>query len=398
MTAAELAERAGSSLERVSQLVALGIVSVGAAGSFRPSDIQRVRLADAFESSGIPIEDIAAVMASGHVTLAGLDVVFANPVASLPKTFRELAEDVGQPPDVLRRLYEQLGLPQPMDEERIRADDAEIVPALFAAWDLRELGVPLELMARFAHIFGENIHRLAQSFGQLWLTGVESVVENSGSEELYRRTLHRAAQAIETTEQASAWLIRRFMEHGIVEDIVDNVEDAMEEAGLGRRRAATLPAIAFLDLTGFTRLTESQGDHEASELAARLAEIVHETSRRHRGRPVKLLGDGVMFHFPDPGGAVPSALELVERIPQAGLPPARIGINAGAIVFRDGDYYGRAVNVAARFTDYARPREVLVSDEVRRNAPVEGVAFTEIGTVDLKGVREAVTLHQATRA
>ncbi len=172
----------------------------------------------------------------------------------------------------------------------------------------------------------------------------------------------------------------------------------MEEAGLGRRRAATLPAIAFLDLTGFTRLTESHGDHEAAELAARLAEIVHETSRRHRGRPVKFLGDGVMFHFPDPGGAVLSALELVERIPQAGLPPARIGINAGAIVFRDGDYYGRAVNVAARIADYARPREVLVSDEVRRNAPVEGVAFAEIGTVDLKGVREPVTLHLAARA
>jgi len=118
VTEQELADRAGRLPERVSQLVGLGIVRAGADSSFRPSVIQRVRLADTFESSGIPIEDIAAVMASGHVTLSGLDVIFAEPVASLPKTFRELAEEIGQPPDVLRRLYEQLGLPQPADDER----------------------------------------------------------------------------------------------------------------------------------------------------------------------------------------------------------------------------------------------------------------------------------------
>ena len=245
---------------------------------------------------------------------------------------------------------------------------------------------------------GDNVHRLTQSFAQLWLTGVESVVLSSGSEELYRRTLHRAAQAIQANELAAVWLMRRFTEHAIVEDIVDNVEDAMEDAGLGRHRAATLPAIAFLDLTGFTRLTESHGDHEAAELAAKLAEIVHATSRAHRGRPVKFLGNGVMFHFTSSDGAVLAALELVGRIPQAGLPPARVGINTGPIVFRDGDYYGRTVNVAARIADYSRPREVLVSDEVRRSAGIERVAFTEVGTVDLKGVREPVTLHLVSRA
>ena len=337
ITESELAEQAGCAPERVRQLIELRIVKPWEEdGPYRPSDIQRVRLADAFEVSGIPIEDIAAVMASGHVTLAGLDLVFARPVASLRKTFRELAEEAGRSPDEVRRLYGQLGLPQPTDDERVREDDGETLPGLLAAWDLRALDVPSEVSDRMARICGENMYRLVRALAQLWETAVDEPVERSGNRELYELANEKSVEAIDVSEQAVVWLFRRFFEHEIVEDIVDNVEDAMEEAGLGRRRAATLPAIAFLDLTGFTRLTESRGDEEAAELAAMLGELVRETSLAHRGRPVKFLGDGVMFHFADPGGAVLAGLELVERISEAGLPPARLGVNAGHAVFRDG--------------------------------------------------------------
>ena len=398
MTDTELVERAGSSLERVRQLIQLGIVRAGADGDYRPSDIQRVRLADAFEASGIPIEDLGAVMASGHVTLAGLDIIFAKPVASLPKTFRELCAETGRSPDEVRRFYGQLGLPRPMDDDRVREDDAEIVPTLLAAWDLRAFDVAQEFSDRMARICGENMYRLVRAFAQLWETAVDEPVERSGDQELYRLALLKSVESLDATERATLWLFRRFTEHEIVEDIVDNVEDAMEEAGLGRRRAAVPPAIAFLDLSGFTRLTESRGDDDAAKLAATLAELVHDASRMNGGRAVKFLGDGVMLHFSNPGGAVLAGLELVERIPEAGLPQARVGINAGRIVFRDGDYYGRAVNIAARMADYARPREALVSDEARRAATLDAVAFAEIGPVELKGVREPVTLYQARRA
>jgi adenylate cyclase len=305
MTESELAERAGCAPERVRQLIELGIVKPREAdGPYRPSDIQRVRLADAFEVSGIPIEDIAAVMASGHVTLAGLDLMFARPVASLRKTFRELAEEAGRSPDEVRRLYGQLGLPQPMDGERVREDDAEILPALLAAWDLRALDVRPEISDRMARICGENMYRLVRAFAQLWETAVDEPVERSGSQELYQQTLVRSVEALEVTERAAVWLFRRFVEHEIVEDIVDNVEDTMEEAGLGRRRAATLPAIAFLDLTGFTRLTESRGDEDAAELAAMLGELVRRPAagaprRQRRARRLpgrRLLRQGGQRH------------------------------------------------------------------------------------------------------
>ena len=67
----------------------------------------------------------------------------------------------------------------------------------------------------------------------------------------------------------------------------------------------------------------------------------------------------------------------------------------GPVVFRDGDYFGRVVNTAARMTDYARPGEVLVSEAVVESGAAEGSAFEELGVVELKGIREPVRLFRA---
>jgi adenylate cyclase len=86
--------------------------------------------------------------------------------------------------------------------------------------------------------------------------------------------------------------------------IVLNTETSLEQAGLGQRRPARPPAIAFLDLTGYTTLTEERGDRAAADLAARLVELVATVAHQYGGHLVKLLGDGVMFYFPDPAPAV----------------------------------------------------------------------------------------------
>jgi adenylate cyclase len=105
-----------------------------------------------------------------------------------------------------------------------------------------------------------------------------------------------------------------------------------------------------------------------------------------------------MFHFTDPARAIVGGLELVEQTEAAIRVPARIGINAGAVIAQEGDYFGRTVNVAARIADYARPHEVLVSEEARRNAAGADVAFEPIGDVPLKGVSKPVRLHKVTRS
>jgi adenylate cyclase len=105
-----------------------------------------------------------------------------------------------------------------------------------------------------------------------------------------------------------------------------------------------------------------------------------------------------MFHFSDPSSAILSGLDLIEETEHAISVPARIGINAGAVIAQEGDYFGRTVNVAARIADYARPHEVLVSEAAKESADVEEVDFELIGDVPLKGVSRSVRLHRAVRA
>ena len=121
-------------------------------------------------------------------------------------------------------------------------------------------------------------------------------------------------------------------------------------------------------------------------------------SFEHGGRAVKWLGDGVMFYFERPGEAALAALEMVEGLAAHGLPPAHVGLHAGPVVFQEGDYFGRTVNVAARISDYARPGEVVVTHEVVQVTEGDEVSFSEIGPVELKGVSGALSLFTARRS
>jgi class 3 adenylate cyclase len=166
--------------------------------------------------------------------------------------------------------------------------------------------------------------------------------------------------------------------------------------GRASLRKPTHPeAIAFVNLTGFTRLTEQRGDEaEEEELAQVLASLVQRAARSHGGRMVKLLGDGAMLYFADPRDAVLCGLDVVERVADLGLPPAHIGLHAGRVIHQDGDYYGRTVNVAARVADRAGPGEVLVTTDVVL-ALGDGASFAEVGPVMLKGLDEPIILYRA---
>lgn len=168
----------------------------------------------------------------------------------------------------------------------------------------------------------------------------------------------------------------------------------LPEAGL-HSRLERPPAMCFLDITGYTRLTQERGDDAAAELAATVSRLVQRSSVQHGGRAVKWLGDGVMFHFRDPGAGVSSALEMIDGLAAAGLPPAHVGLHAGPVLFQDGDYFGRTVNVTARIADYARPGEVPVGQAVAEATHADAIAFTKIGPVELKGVSGTIHLLRA---
>jgi adenylate cyclase len=187
-------------------------------------------------------------------------------------------------------------------------------------------------------------------------------------------------------QQTQAWTVY----------IIGGLEMMLAAAGL-HSRLDHPPAMCFLDITGYTRLTQERGDAAAATLAEQLGRLVQRTSVKHGGRPVKWLGDGVMLFFPKPGPGVVAALEMVAGVADAELPPAHVGLHVGPVIFQEGDYYGQTVNVASRIADYARPGEVLVSQEVVDASGGTEVAFREIGPVELKGVSGAMHLHAASQ-
>jgi adenylate cyclase len=158
------------------------------------------------------------------------------------------------------------------------------------------------------------------------------------------------------------------------------------------------PAAVFTDLCDYTRVTERLGDRAAARIAVTLRDIALDVARRHGGRVVKMLGDGAHLHFADAARAVPAALELVARIQAAGLPCARAGVNAGPMIEAEGDYYGLAVNIAARIAAQAAPGEVLLGADALRPGQRPSVRFERVGPVALRGVTNAVTLYRARTA
>jgi adenylate cyclase len=296
------------------------------------------------------------------------------------------------------RLYDAWELPRPQPGQTLRADDDELLHLATPA--LEGFGHDETALLAAARQLGDSLRRLAESQVQLFHTHIEQQLGAQGHpDHPWTDDLnHVAASMMASLERTLVLLYRRHFEHYVLEVTVLRAEAAAERAGLAQRRPARPPAIAFLDLTGYTKLTEERGDRAAAELAARLVEVVHDLAHRHGGRLVKLLGDGVMFHFPHPAEGVRCGLELVERIPGVGLPQARVGLHSGPVVFQQGDYFGRTVNVAARITDYARPGEVLVSEEVVADADrPSAVRFEPVGPVALKGLSAPVTLYSAVR-
>ena len=179
-------------------------------------------------------------------------------------------------------------------------------------------------------------------------------------------------------------------------NIIEGLELQLAAAGL-HSRLEHPPAMCFLDITGYTRLTQERGDAAAAQLAEQLGRVVQRTSVNHGGRPVKWLGDGVMLHFPNPGPGVVAALDMVEGVAEAGLPPAHVGLHAGPVIFQEGDYYGQTVNLASRIADYAQAGEVMVSQAVVDAADGRAGRFREVGPVELKGVHGPTLVYAAER-
>jgi adenylate cyclase len=161
-------------------------------------------------------------------------------------------------------------------------------------------------------------------------------------------------------------------------------------------RPTTPPAVVFVDLSGYTRLTEERGDEVAVGFAATLQRQAEAVAASKDGRLVKLLGDGAMLHLPDAGRGVEAALDLVRALSVHTGISAHAGVHAGPVIERDRDLFGRTVNLASRIAGAARPGEVLASQAVVDAVDDSALRFEPSESAELEGIPEPVPLFRAT--
>jgi len=399
LSASGLADLAGTTAAEVQRLVDLGIlVARDGAGPFLETDVQKVRLAAACERAGLPMEGIASAIRAGRLSFAFLEAApFRRWAVRSARTYRQVSQETGVPLELLGAVLESMGFARMAPDEPMREDELEIVPLL-------RLGLSsglfdLAWLTRIGRAHVEGLRLIATAWGEAYQARFEGQVLASGADQ--RTAMELAAQLgvdfLPVVDPALLAIYRRQQELLWTEGLVERIENELERAGaLGR--PGRVPAMCFLDLVGYTRLTEERGDAAAAALAENLAVLVNRSSREHGGVPVKWLGDGVMVHYREPAGAVLSALRLVEQLPEAGLPPAHVGVAAGPVVVQGGDYFGRTVNLAARIAARAGAGQVLVSHSVAESASPEGVTLVELGELKLEGFARPVRLLEAHRA
>jgi adenylate cyclase len=391
--------RSGASPEFVRRLLELGILAPRPGVGLTEADVRRVRVVEALDGAGLSLDGLAQAMRTG---LLSLDFVEQPPYERWDSltlmTFREISQTRGLPLDLLLVVREAGGGAEAQPDDRVRESELPVIAACEAM--LRH-GVRPERMVWSLRVHGESLRRLAETEADWWGSDILAPLIKAGvpMAEIGRRTAVISSElapagdetllALYHAQQAKAWM----------RNIFEGFEATLASQGL-QARVERPPAIAFLDISGYTRLTEERGDEAARDVAASLGQIVRRCSAQHGGRTVKWLGDGVMFHFPEPARGVVACLEMTTVVSEAGLPPAHVGISAGPVLSQGGDFFGRTVNAASRIAGYARQGEVLVSRDVVEAAPslAGTVAFEAIGPVELKGLSEALDLYRAVRA
>ena len=286
LSAAGLADLAGVTQAEVERLADLGVlVARDGAGPFLESDVQKVRLAAACEQAGLPMEGIAAAIRAGQLSFAFLEAApYRRWAVRSGLTYRQVSQETGVPLELLGGTLEAAGFARMTPDEPIREDELEIVPLL-------QLGLATGILdqlwsTRLGRGFAEGMRLIAKVENDVWQARFIAPVLASGAGQQTARELASQLSGelnfASLVDRALMAAYRRQQELAWIEQLVEEIEAALEETGvLGR--LGRVPAMCFLDLVGYTRLTEEQGDQVAAELAERLGVLVDRSSRARRG-------------------------------------------------------------------------------------------------------------------
>jgi adenylate cyclase len=388
-TLAQVAELVGVTPATVRRWVERGLVP-GYEGSWTPSALAYVRVVARLRARGHSLEAIKAASDSGQLAVGPIENLLSPPGGG--HTLEDAAEETGLDPELIRRIYATMGLgPMPPD---LSEEDVQMFG--YAAAVLGA-GLPEPAFLQLMRVYGQVLAQIADAevrlihiyvHEPLMRAGVPSLEIAEEMEGLTREVLPLAAPFMN-------YLHGRLLSHFVEQDMIGHMEadldgDSLEE---GRLRVA----IAFADLAGYARLTNEQGDEAAVSTVEVFVEAVAGTLPAD-ARVIKTLGDEVMVVGSDAAALARWAVDLQDAV-RPGQPTPRIGIHYGAALYRDGDYYGREVNQAARVVARAAGGEVLVTRPVVETAgSQDGLRFERIGEVRLKGFSELTELFTAHRA
>jgi class 3 adenylate cyclase len=387
LTREELADLVGDPIERVEELTAIGVIQPDDADLYSSGDAHRIRVIDGFEAAGVPLDVLVRAQAAGVISVDYYDQLHAAPGRPSSRSYQIFKNGLGRAGQLLPAMFAAFGIAEPEPTSHLSVEDEEVIGSWAALIDATGHA---HLTLGILRQFGESGRRASVAALEAYAQVTEQLgPEFAGvpSQAVYDRVFVPWAKAARNLPALAEWLTRHHMSRAIDDYSIRATEQVLAESGYVPERPTVEPAVAFLDLTGFTSLTQERGDTIAAEMALRLAELASRAVATHRGRVVKLLGDGVLMLFPDVVQAVDAALDLMDQLAASDLPPGHVGVTHGPIVARDGDIFGRTVNLASRISDVTPSGELYIPASIG-HALAGRFVVTPTGTATLDGVGE----------
>ena len=399
-TVDEIAAEASCTQGRVEWIAQVGLIAPDEHGSFTLGAVLAVKMVSALLESGVPAGSIERAASEGLLSFQRTDEYLPyEPGRRSDRTFAEFQKTAGPRTQLLPAIYEVLGLPKPDPSKPIHVDEEAIFERFLDVW---AMAPDDDASIRAARLMAQGTR--AAMLG--WMDLQDEQLAQPARDRLLSGELDefpddvRVAflKATHLATEMFVWLSARYLEQRSVNGIVEGFERFLASRGFAPvPEPLAPPAIVFVDLSGYTRLTRERGDESAVVAATSLQRYAEATATRHGGRLVKLLGDGAMLRLTDATAGLDAALDLVETMSDEGALSPHAGVHAGSVIERDLDVFGQTVNLASRIAGVAAPDEVLASEAVVHAAGDTTFAFERTDDVELKGLPGPIPLFRVTR-
>jgi adenylate cyclase len=389
LTLKEAAERVGVTPATLRRWARDGLIPQVGAGGWSPAAVAHARIVARLRERGHSLEHIRLATEQGRLAYGFIEELFPTEVAH--HSVDDASDATGLDSELIERFMASIGIPG-QEAETFSDED---VQALQYVASVLGAGFPLIAFLQLCRVYGQALSQIADAEVRLFHIYVHEPLMREGVAglEMAEEMEHLARDLLPLASPLMDYVHQRFLQHFIEQDVIGHMEieldDDSSDLDLGRLRVA----ICFADLAGYTRYTEEFGEEEALSIVERFIQGVTDTLPDD-ARVIKTIGDEVMIVGQDVQALTDWAVGFQQLFDER--PEPRIGLHHGATLYRDGDYFGREVNLSARVVARARGGEVLVTDAVRDSVKVsEHLRFEEVGQVKLKGFNEPRTLFRA---